>query len=1071
MGKKILLYVHELSYSGSPFSTLRLSRALKDLGYFVTVWSFKEGPFRKEYESNGIDIEIVDRNLLRKKETLKKAGNFDLLIANSIITREAVEAIRTVIPTVWYIREAENIPDFFNNDFKRGNLLKRVENIWSVSEYAKEFITSFFNKNVTVLHNCVDDEFSEKEYIVKNENDRGDVVKFVVIGSIEYRKGVDVLIDAYNLLSENYKEKCELHLVGRTIESEIVYFNRINKAVENNKNIVYHGEITDRNEMLRLYHEMDVVTVISRDESCSLVALEGAMMQKPLIVSENVGAKYLVDSESGWIVKTGSAIALSEVMMQCIDEKNKLSIMGEVSRKKYLETSTFEKYKENLSFIISNYFVQSKKEYARNHKIDRKVWLIDDLERVPYPKWGYTDENHHLYSFDIFDTLITRKLASPKGIFSIMQKVMNEDKRFSDIPVYVKKNFYQIRIDAEAFARQCFCINGSEDKTFEEIYEAIGMIGQLSSEQIELLAKLEIEMEMKFLIPINENIEKIKKLIESEKRVILISDMYLSSKVIRSILVNIDNIFENIPIYVSSECRKMKGTLNLFKYVQNKEKVSFDNWTHIGDNKNADVRAPKTLGIQINPFQKELLTQYERNALNDFENNPLFQIVTGIVKEYRINNKITKEEEIGLSLGGVILYPYVQWILNDAIRRGFEKLYFVARDGFVLKEIADIIIDSQKLHISTSYFYGSRRAWRMPSFKATDKLTIFFKMAHINQLKNIEELSSIFGIEGTELIKFLPDNYKNIDYELEICDYNIIREFLENNNEFKKFLESKCKEKKRMLQGYIWQEISTDRFAFVELSGTGATQNCLANVIHEKYKGKIYTYFLNLDSMKQEEDTIFINYMPNNLKGVFIIENLCRALHGQTKGYDIKENRFVPILDEIENEELEKHGYVHYIHGVLEYAKRISINKELTVEDKENPILLRRYINHIVNNPCKEVLNFIADMPFESTGYSDKVTRFAPKLNKEQIKQIYLLRDKETIDMFYNGSHFDYSIKRLSKEERGLIDKYRKIAPTNIGHLARIIKKIKLKGIGYTLNFIYRRIMRKIYIRLHLISG
>ena len=41
--KNILLIIHELTYTGSPASTLRLAKVLVDLGYSVEVWSFEEG--------------------------------------------------------------------------------------------------------------------------------------------------------------------------------------------------------------------------------------------------------------------------------------------------------------------------------------------------------------------------------------------------------------------------------------------------------------------------------------------------------------------------------------------------------------------------------------------------------------------------------------------------------------------------------------------------------------------------------------------------------------------------------------------------------------------------------------------------------------------------------------------------------------------------------------------------------------------------------------------------------------------------------------------------------------------
>lgn len=63
------------------------------------------------------------------------------------------------------------------------------------------------------------------------------------------------------------------------------------------------------------------MVVPSRDESCSLVALEGAMMSKPLILTENIGAKYILDENSGWLVKTGSVDSLKMLLYKRIKIK------------------------------------------------------------------------------------------------------------------------------------------------------------------------------------------------------------------------------------------------------------------------------------------------------------------------------------------------------------------------------------------------------------------------------------------------------------------------------------------------------------------------------------------------------------------------------------------------------------------------------------------------------------------------------------------------------------------------------------------------------------------------------
>lgn len=56
-----------------------------------------------------------------------------------------------------------------------------------------------------------------------------------------------------------------------------------------------------------------------------------------------------------------------------------------------------------------------------------------------------------MYSFDIFDTLITRRTAAPKGIFMLMQGIM---RKTGGYPPFLTENFYELRVGAEELAWQ-----------------------------------------------------------------------------------------------------------------------------------------------------------------------------------------------------------------------------------------------------------------------------------------------------------------------------------------------------------------------------------------------------------------------------------------------------------------------------------------------------------------------------------------------------------------------------------------------------------------------------------------
>ncbi|HEH3775935.1 TPA: sugar transferase, partial [Campylobacter jejuni] len=111
--------------------------------------------------------------------------------------------------------------------------------------------------------------------------------------------------------------------------------------------------------------------------------------------------------------------------------------------------------------------------------------------------------------------------------------------------------------------------------------------------------------------------------------------------------------------------------------------------------------------ISTNFYINQLLP-YEEFALNRNSLDMDLQKIIGISKKIRLENTLTNLQEIGVSFGAPMLLPYVQWILNIALKNSIRCLYFIARDGYVLQKMTDMLIQAKKINIKTKYLYGSR---------------------------------------------------------------------------------------------------------------------------------------------------------------------------------------------------------------------------------------------------------------------------------------------------------------------------------------------------------------------------
>lgn len=350
-GKKILFISPEMIYAGAPRSLLRMCKVAKSLNYDVTVWSADYGPFIAEYDKYNIPVEIVSEyELLNNRSIQESIRKFDLAICNTIVTDKYEKICSKYIPTVWYIREASNIPSFCYNNPERLAQIRASRNIYCVSDYAAAEIGKFTKQKIHVIHNCVEDE---SDLALDHVPGSSDTVKIAQFGAFEYRKGFDIIIAAYKSLPEEYKDKIELYFAGGYIRSGLAYCEYIFSEMDGEKNIHNLGLISDTKRRIEILSEMDAVIVASRDESCSLVALEGAMLSKPLIVTENVGAKYIVHEDNGLIVASDDTEQLADAMKFMVDHKDALAKMGTRSREYYEKQASMDLYEKDMAKLFS----------------------------------------------------------------------------------------------------------------------------------------------------------------------------------------------------------------------------------------------------------------------------------------------------------------------------------------------------------------------------------------------------------------------------------------------------------------------------------------------------------------------------------------------------------------------------------------------------------------------------------------------------------------------------------------------------------------------------------------------
>ena len=392
--------------------------------------------------------------------------------------------------------------------------------------------------------------------------------------------------------------------------------------------------------------------------------------------------------------------------------------------------------------LDSNYFLSHLEEkYFRNS---------GEFSSISKVKSIIENTTKEVISFDFFDTLFERPFAKPSDLFLYIEEQYN------------CKNFASARIEAERKARQHMCSDG--EVSLDEIYLYL-------DEKYSLFKEIELNLELKFIRPIQEKIELLKLAIEKGKKVIIISDMYLPKSFFCAILSRY-----SIPvhkIFVSCDYRKTKQNGNLFCEAMRQLNIDPSLIIHIGDNYESDFRVPKLLGIEAlrlpttldsfrdDKFSVWLYANYELNH-STFSSMLLY-----LVANFFRTRKCSVLELLGFSLAGPLVLAYLNYIEKVSNKMQYDHLVFVSRDGYLLQKNYLLLWNT----IPSTYVYSSRRVYLGCTMDFADNperlktllsdfsnaRNISLKISSTSHKKNLE----LFNAFETQIKEWSEQNLKN----------------------------------------------------------------------------------------------------------------------------------------------------------------------------------------------------------------------------------------------------------------------------------------------------------------------
>lgn len=367
---------------------------------------------------------------------------------------------------------------------------------------------------------------------------------------------------------------------------------------------------------------------------------------------------------------------------------------------------------------------------------------------------------HDIISFDIFDTLLFRPFSSPGDLFTFIE---DDIKSISNSP---SLNFRKFRKQAERDAFQLAVSNGIFEITIDEIYQKFQELTKLSCEICNLIKEFEINFERKILYPRKTGYNAFLEAKSLNKRIVLISDMYLSSDVLESILRK--NGYEGYEkLYVSSEYKEKKHSGKLFDIVISDLGIPAGKILHIGDNLEADVIKAKSRGIK--PFHlpkayevfqsnSNFITPWKRDEnRHGLDWSIILSIIANKTHDnpYLPHRKGTLFGGTAVKLGhygfGPLLLGYTKWLIEKSIEDNVEHLYFLSRDGKIMKEAYDALSCLYPEAPQSHYLLCSRRAVNIAKVSGIEDIIDLLNVDFANNTKLSHLTKHRFGVDISEL--------------------------------------------------------------------------------------------------------------------------------------------------------------------------------------------------------------------------------------------------------------------------------------------------------------------------------
>lgn len=427
-------------------------------------------------------------------------------------------------------------------------------------------------------------------------------------------------------------------------------------------------------------------------------------------------------------------------------------------------------------------------------------------------------EGKNAIFFDYFDTIVRRKV-SPEHIKRLWARFL-----LYTLPLNISaEELYQLRASLEVEMCEDSEAQGN-DREFQivELYRLIHSeleIRTSCEDFCNQAIKLELDLESKYQ-ELNEDVLEIIVRIGKNTPMYVVSDFYMAAENLSELLKRhgIRDRFEGV--FSSSDFQRTKATGNLFPLLMDKLSLEPNEILHLGDNKISDFESPKKFGIEAVHISRDYSGYDKSWALHASKN--------GFYKEI---NSLLEKSEISFNWFLFAVYVFIYKLYTYHKPRKSKVIYFLAREGYFLKELFESFIESigESELFTCVYLEVSRKSTYLPSLK---KLNDEHFDSLFNQYRKMSALTFLKSISLDKQLKPLLSERFSLDFVHEDFTTSEVYKFIrEDKNVAEIYEETRISSRESFINyfGSLTLE-QQDELHIVDVGWKGTIQNNLHRI-------------------------------------------------------------------------------------------------------------------------------------------------------------------------------------------------------------------------------------------------